>query len=95
MIPANAVRLLPPISSCSTATGVADSSAGVAARLPSFTLPVLRFSASAPCTWKKPNASTVRLPDARVTSPSAAAMSSVTLLGFTLVPVGTDRLCAA
>ena len=64
-------------------------------RSPSVTLALLRLSASAPETRKKPKASTVRLPLARVTSPRAAAMFSVMVLGEALVPVGTARLCAA
>ena len=74
--------------SWSTVTAVADSSTPtVLARSPSFTLPVLLFSAKAPETCKKPKASTVRLPEALVTSPKFAAKSSVIVLGVAVVLV--------
>ena len=95
--PAYAVSPVPPISSASAVTSV--SSSGVSG---SFSMPARRSAwpcldsiPKPPSTVTNPKASTVRLPDARVTSPNAAAMSSVTLLGFTLVPVGTARFCAA
>ena len=95
LMPAKAVRPEPPIVSCSTTTGVADSSAGVPLRLPNLTVPVLLFSANAPETCKKPKASMVRLPLALVTSPRLAARSSVIVLGLAVVLVCTARLCAA
>ena len=88
LMPAKALRPEPPMSSCSTATGVAASLSGVVnGRSPSVTLALLRLSASAPETRKKPKASTVMLPLALVTSPKDAARSSVIVLGLATVPV--------
>ena len=90
LMPANALRPLPPRVSCSTVTALVDSFTFVVlAKSPSFTLPVLLLSAKAPETRKKPKASTVILPEARVSSPRLPLMSSNRLL---LVPVLTLKL---
>ena len=96
LTPANASTPLPPINSCCTATGCADSSSsGVPARSASLTVDS-RFSiAKPPLTWKKPARSIVRLPDARVSSPRLPSMPSVTLTGSALVPADTARFFAA
>ena len=87
LMPAKALRPEPPMSSCSTTTGVADSSAGVLLRLPSLTLAVLLFSAKAPETRKKPKASIVRLPEASISSPLEPSILSDRVL---VAPVETD-----
>ena len=96
LTPANASTPLPPISSCCTATGSADSSSsGVPVRSASLTVDS-RFSiANPPLTWKKPARSIVRLPDARVSSPRLPSIPSVTLTGSALVPADTARFFAA
>ena len=94
MIPANAVRPEPPMVSCSTVTALVDSLTSVVlAKSPSFTVVVFLFSANAPETLKKPKASMVKLPEARVTSPRFAAKSSVIVLGVSTVPVWTTWFC--
>ena len=87
LMPAKAVRPLPPISNCCTATGVVDSFAVVLGLSASVTWPSRCSSDSAPATCKKPKASSTTLPLARVSSPKLAARSSVISLGLATVPV--------